>query len=101
MQINGRSATFGTIVIGAGQKGTIDLPWGEFELVFNPSNQPQNVQISINPPQIIFDGTDNALGLTSIINLPLSSGQMATLNIAIYAIGEGAGANRILHYTVA
>ena len=34
MEIDGRPATSGTIVIGAEQKSAINLPWGKFELVF-------------------------------------------------------------------
>lgn len=101
MEIDGRPATSGTIVIGAEQKSAINLPWGKFELVFNPLNSPQNVQLTTNPMQIIFDGTDNPLGLTTVLKLPLTSGQQATLNIAVYAIGDGSAATRIVHFTVA
>jgi hypothetical protein len=101
MRLDGRPATSGTIVIGAGQQGAIELPWGTFDLVFNPDVQPQNVQLIASPPQIVFDGTDNPLGLTSVINIPVASGGSATLNIAVYAIGDGAAANRIVHFTVA
>lgn len=100
MEIDGRPAQWGTIVIGAGQTGAVTLPWGKFTLVFNPDTEPQNVQLTTNPNQIVFDGTDNPLGLTSIVSVPLANGQNATLNLAVYAIGEGAAANRILHYTV-
>jgi hypothetical protein len=100
MQIDGRPAQTGTIVIGAGQAAEISLPWGMFKLVFNPSGSPQNVQLTTNPNRIVFDGTDNALGLSSILTIPLANGQSATLNLAVYAIGEGASADRILHYTV-
>jgi hypothetical protein len=100
MKINGRQAQSGTIVIGEGQKGTLDLPFGTFDLVFNPSNEPQNVQLTSTPPQIVFDGTDNPLGLTTIMNIPLSNGGSAILNLAAYAIGDGNNTNRIVHYTV-
>lgn len=100
MKIDGRQAQSGTIVIAHGQNGSLDLPFGTFDLVFNPSNEPQNVQLTSNPPQIVFDGTDNALGLTTVMNVPLVNGRTAILNIAVYAVGDAANTNRIVHYTV-
>ena len=51
MQLDGKKATSGTLVIGAGQQGKLDFPWGSYDLIFNPSNTPQkkyNTQTSVN-----------------------------------------------------
>lgn len=99
MKIDGRPiVTSGTLVIAPGEKAELSLPFGNFALVFNPTAS-MNVQLSTNPLQIKFDGTDNSLGVSSTFVLPLQNGT-AYLSLAVYAIGEGSGAMRILHYTV-
>jgi len=101
MKIDGRPAKSGTIVVGSGQTGEIDLPWGLFTLVFNPSESTQNINLTSNlgENKIIFNGTDNVLGLATTLNIPLSNGQAASLNLVVYTIGEGVVATRIVHYT--
>lgn len=100
MRLNDTPAKSGTIVVGAGQTGALSLPWGTFTLVFEPHATPQKVQLATSPPEIVFHGTDNALGLATILNLPLSDGQTALLNLAVYSIGEGESVHRVIHYTV-
>jgi len=101
MQIDGRNATSGAIVVGATQQGKLSLPWGAYELIFNPDKAPQNVSMSSSPPQIVFDGTDSALGIAATFNLDLANGAKAVLNLAVYAIGEGPGTTRLVHFTAA
>ncbi|MCZ7494123.1 hypothetical protein O8B39_06410 [Agrobacterium rhizogenes] len=100
MKINGRPATSGTLVIGSDERAELDLPFGTFALVFNPSTLPVNVQMTVNPPKITFNGTDNSLGLGTSLTIPLSGGNSAKLSFAIYAIGDGENATRVLHYTL-
>lgn len=100
MKINGRPATSGTLVIGAGEQAEINLPWGPFALVFNPDVQPMNISLTSNTRQIVFDGTDNSLGLATTLQIPLTNGQRSNLALAVYAIGHGSSATRIVHYTV-
>lgn len=101
MKINGRAATSGTIVIGEGQRAEIELPWGSYELIFNPNVQPQNVSLSTSPPQIVFDATDNSLGMVTTFEIPLRNGQRVTLNIAVYTVGSDATLSRLVHYSFA
>ncbi len=100
MFIDGRPVTAtGTIVIGPDEKAELALPFGRFALVFIPAAV-ANVQLTTSPMQIRFEGTDNPLGLGTTFSLPLSSGKTAKFTLAIYSIGEGSTATRILHYTV-
>lgn len=99
MKINGSAVTAsGTLVVAPGARAELTLPFGTFSLEFNP-NAPLNIQIATNPLRIKFDGTDNPLGVSSTFSVPLANGT-AELALAIYAIGEGSGAMRIIHYTV-
>lgn len=99
MFIDGRPVTAsGTLVIAPGVKAELALPFGRFALVFTPA-APLNIQLSTNPLEIRFDGTDNPLGVSSTFDIPLMSGK-THLFLAVYAIGEGTDATRILHYTV-
>lgn len=99
MKINGKPVTAsGTLVVAPGAKAELTLPFGTFALEFNPG-APLNIQIANNPLRIKFDGTENPLGVSSTFTVPLESGA-AELAIAIYAIGEGSDAMRIIHYTV-
>lgn len=99
MKINEKPVTAsGTLVVAPGAKAELSLPFGNFALEFNP-NAPLNIQITTNPLRIRFNGTDNPLGVSSTFTVPLENGA-AELALAIYAIGEGSGAMRIIHYTV-
>ncbi|MFN7108713.1 MAG: hypothetical protein ACK4MY_10870 [Brevundimonas sp.] len=100
MKINGRNAQAGTLVIGVGQTAELDLPWGSFSLVFNPNAQKQNISLNGGSRQILFDATDNALGIGTTLNIPLSNGTNVSLNLAVYSIGDGTAVTRIVHYTV-
>lgn len=99
MKIDGRTIqSSGTLVIAAGRRAELTLPFGSFELVFRQSSK-MNVSISTSPMQIIFDGTDNPLGVSSEFTIPLTTGSV-NLFLAVYAIGEAEKASRVLHYTV-
>lgn len=99
MFINGRPVTAsGTLVVGPGEQAELVLPFGRFSLVFDSAAVP-NIRLSVNPMQILFEGTDNPLGLGSTFKLPLTNGT-AYLALAVYAMGEGSAATRIIHYTV-
>jgi hypothetical protein len=100
MKINGKVATSGTLVIGAGQSGEIELPWGQFTLIFNPMAAIPNITINPAAHQIVFEGTDNPLGIATSILIPLSSGQNATINFAVYSLGEGSSVTRVVHYSL-
>lgn len=100
MKINGKAAQSGTLVIGPGQSAELDLPFGSFQLLFNPSIQPQNVQLTTTPPQIVFDGMDNTLGVGTSLTIPLQNG-FVTLTIVIHSLGDGSSVYRIINYTVA
>ncbi|WP_143217308.1 hypothetical protein [Acetobacter sp. DsW_063] len=89
----------GTLVVAAGTQAKLNLPFGLFTLIFNPE-LPTNIQLSTNPMQIKFDGTDNPLGISSSFNLPLANNVTMRLVLAVYSIGEGSNATRIVHYTV-
>ena len=99
MFIDGRPVTAsGTLVVAPGVKAELNLPFGRFALVFRPES-PLNIQLSTNPMQIKFDGTDNPLGVSSTFDVPLLTGT-AHLFLAVYTIGEGSAATRVLHFTV-
>lgn len=100
MKINGRDAVSGTIVVGAGERGTLDFPFGSFATIFNPGVSPPEVTLTSNPPTIVFNGTDNPLGLATSLTIPLVSGVTKYLTLMIYAVGDGDEATRVIHYTV-
>ncbi|WP_429930704.1 hypothetical protein [Agrobacterium vitis] len=100
MKIDGRKVTAqGTLVIGAGENGELELPFGNFELHFRPQVSPMNIKISGSPLQIVFEGTDSPLGVSASFSLPVGIGT-AKLTLAVYCIGEGESATRIIHFTV-
>jgi hypothetical protein len=99
MLIDGRAANTGTIIVGPGQRAQIALPWGMYSLKFDPFKQPQNVSISVGSQEIVFDGTDNALGIAINFTLPLVNNQTGYLTLVVYAVGDGNSATRIVHYT--
>lgn len=99
MNIDGSPVTAsGTLVVPARARAELSLPFGKFELVFRP-DAPANMQITTNPMQIKFDGTDNPLGVSSTFTIPLTTGK-ANLALAVYAIGNGSDTTRVIHYTV-
>ena len=99
MKIDGRQAVGGTLVVAPGQQGEIQLPWGSFALVFNPLASPQNIRLTSTPPQILFDGTDNPLGIGTTLTVPLVTGQSKNLTLVVYSIGDSTTAYHIVHYT--
>jgi hypothetical protein len=100
MQIDGRPVKAnGSLVIGAGESATLDLSFGTFALVFNQAQTP-NIQITVNPNQVLFHVPDNPLGMAATFNnIPTTSGP-AHMSFVVYTIGDGAGATRLVHYTV-
>lgn len=99
MLVDGRPVTkTGTLVLAAGERGQLSLPFGTFALVFKPGPA-MNIQLTTNPMQIVFEGTDNPLGVVTNLSIPLQ-GASANLSIAVYSIGDGPQAGRIVHYTV-
>lgn len=99
MLINGKAVTAsGTLVVAPGVRAELALPFGTFLLVFKP-DAPSNIRLTTNPMEIQFDGVDNPLGVSSTFSIPLTNGN-ADLVFAVYAIGEGSAATRIIHYTV-
>lgn len=100
MKVNGKTVlSHGTLVIGPNERGELQLPWGLFALVFKAADV-RNIRLTTSPPEITFEGTDTPLGLATTLSVPLSNGQTSTLTIAIYSIGEGSAATRVVHYTV-
>jgi hypothetical protein len=98
MYINNQSIESGTIVLGRGHVGAIDLPWGRHELMFNPSTTPMNILLNTEG-KIIFDGTDNPLGVCTELKIPMDDSRFYYLNIAVYAIGAGDTVSRVVHYS--
>jgi hypothetical protein len=99
MKIDGRPAMCGSIVVGPGQIGEIDIPWGTYRLVFDPPEAGPGITLSTTDNTITLRAVDNALGVATTLEIPTVSGGRAILNLAIYTIGDGPSLCRVIHYT--
>lgn len=97
--LNDAPATSGSVVVGASEKGSIQLPWGIYSLIFSSDGSPMNVMINHDLKTILFNGTDNPLGSAVGLKIPMSDLTVYVLNLAIYTIGEGVNAARIVHFS--
>lgn len=100
MKIDGREAASGSIIVAPGQTGELTLPWGNVELVFKPDVAPMNIAVAPPGNQIVFEGTDNPVGVAYASTLTFGEQRQLRLSIMVYAVGSGSDVTRLVHYTV-
>lgn len=98
MRINGNQVISNTIVIAPGDRAEIQLPMGLVEVEFK--TDPGEARLDFENGKIALYNMDNALGSGATPTVTPPGGSPIPLRIALYAIGEGANAIRVLHYTV-
>ena len=98
MQINGNPVLNGTIVVAPGEQAAIRLPSGLLAVEFR--TDPGAARIDFISGTMVFFNMNNPLGSAASTTVTPAGEAPIQLRVALYAIGEGAGAYHVLHYTI-
>lgn len=98
MRINGNQVISNTLVIAPGDQAEIEIPGGLVPIEFRDDSEP--ARITFENGVVVIYNMDTPMGSGALPTVTIEDGTDVTLRVAVYAMGSGATALRVLHYTI-
>ncbi|USI73171.1 hypothetical protein [Sphingomonas morindae] len=89
----------GSLLVAPGERATLNLPFGVFELAFRSTGATPRIDVQLAPRRILFDNADDPPGHAEIITIPRQNGGAVRLRLWVRAIHSERGRFRLIHYT--